>query len=100
MTDTTTRAKFVVCPDCLGEGTHGPGFVWTKDEIDEDREGFEETQRLLREGYFDVPCEFCKGKRVVEDLVEFDGVTTTAEERYRDECDYRAEVAAERRLGC
>lgn len=97
----TENAKFVVCPECEGEGHFGPGFVWTADEIEqEDPEEFADTQRALREGRFDVPCGTCKGKRVVVDHVDFEGVVTTAAERFRDECEYRAEVAAELRYGC
>jgi hypothetical protein len=91
----------VICPECQGEGKFGPGFVWTADEVAEQDPGeFAETQRMLREGYFDTACEFCKGVRVVEDVIEEDGVRTTAQERWRDFREYRAEVAAEQRFGC
>jgi hypothetical protein len=89
-------SKFVVCPDCEGEGTHGPGFVWTQDQIAEDYDGFVETQEMLRAGMFDEPCSWCKGQRVVP-AVDEDGYT--ADEAYQAEIDYRAEVAAERRFG-
>lgn len=85
---TTTRPKFVVCPECDGEGKFGPGFVWTQDDIDVDPEGFEDTQRLLREGYFDTACEFCKGNRVV---------TPERADEHADFAAYQAEVAAEAR---
>lgn len=92
------NSKYVVCPECKGEGKVGPGFVWTQEDMaQEDPEEFAETQRMLREGHFDVACEFCKGQRVVEDVEEFEGVRTTAEERWRDFREYRAEVAAEQR---
>lgn len=99
-TTTTARPKFVVCPECAGEGSFGPGFTWTRDEIDADPEGFEETQALLREGFFDQPCATCSGKRVVVDVEEFDGVTTTAEERWAEESEIRAVERAERAFGC
>lgn len=92
MTNTTT-AKFVVCPECEGEGKIGPGFVWTVDQIDQaDPDEFWEMQRELREGQYDVRCPYCEGKRVVD--------AEGWEAKWEDECDYRAEVAAERRMGC
>lgn len=99
MTNTeNTKAPFVVCPECRGEGHFGPGFVWTSAEIEqEDPEEFEDMQRALRGGQFDVPCETCKGARVVRAHDE-DGYT--AEQAWRDECEWRAEAAAERRMGC
>lgn len=83
------KPKFVVCPDCEGEGSFGPGFVWTQDEYEqEDPEEFEEMQRQLRNGVFDTPCTFCKGKRVV---------TPAKAEEWEEELAYRAEVRAEQR---
>lgn len=97
MTTTTHRdeeatGRFVVCPECEGEGSHGPGFVWTQDEVEqEDPEEFAEMQAALRRGQFDVPCEFCHGQRVV---------TQDQLDEHRDWLDYQAEVEAERRMGC
>ena len=87
-------SKYVVCPDCEGEGSHGPGFVWTQDEIDEqfrDLEDFANMQARLRAGEFNTPCEFCEGKRVV---------TREQAEGWQEELEYRAMVEAERRMGC
>lgn len=90
--------KFVVCPDCQGEGTKGPGFVYTAEEIHEQFAPgeFEEFAEQMREGVFDEVCSYCRGKRVVEAVV--DGVP--AEQRWREECEYRAERDAEMRMGC
>lgn len=94
----TNTPKYVVCPECDGEGFFGPGFVWTADEVEqEDPDEFDHMQRALRRGDFDVPCATCKGQRVVP---AFDEFGTSAEQVWREECEYRAEVAAERRFGC
>lgn len=99
MTKTTRAAKYVVCPECLGEGSFGPGWVWTQDEIDqEDPQEFAELQADLRAGLFNEPCKTCKGQRAVIDVIDYEGVRTTAAERWADERAYRAEVAAEQRF--
>jgi hypothetical protein len=88
-------SKYIVCPSCNGEGTHGPGFVWTQSDMEqEDPDEFADMQRALRRGDFDTPCDFCKGQRVVL-AVDEDGFS--AAERYQDALDYEAEVRAEQR---
>lgn len=83
--------KYVVCPECDGEGKKGPGFVWTESDMaQEDPEEFAQMQRDLRVGRYDVPCWFCEGQRVV---------TNERRTEYREELEYRAEVEAERRMG-
>lgn len=94
----TTEAPFIVCPDCHGKGSHGPGFVYTQDDRDQmDPDEFEQHIEQIRAGQFDTPCTFCKGLRVVPEWEMVDGERVTAEERWKDEQDYRAEVAAEAR---
>lgn len=92
-------AKFVVCPSCGGEGTHGPGFVYTSDDIAEqfggDMDEFMSHVDDIRAGHFDTPCDYCKGQRVVP-AKNKNGVT--AEEAWRDHCEYEAERAAEARM--
>lgn len=94
----TDQPKYVVCPECRGEGTLPPGFVYTQDDIDRDftPDEFAEHIEQIRKGTFDRPCNTCEGKRVVVNLK--DG--KTAEERWQAELEYRAEVRAEQRMGC
>lgn len=88
----TEKAKWVVCPDCHGDGSHGPGWVWTQDDVaQEDPEEFAELQADLRAGKYDVPCEFCKGARVV---------TPEHAAEYEEELEYRHLVEMEQRFGC
>lgn len=88
--------KYIVCPACDGEGSIGPGFVWTQSDMEqEDPDEFADMQRAIRRGQFDTPCHFCKGDRVVL-AVDEDG--QRAEERYQDHLDYEAEVRAEQRM--
>lgn len=89
---TDFESKYVVCPDCRGEGSFGPGWVWTQDEVaQEDPDEFADMQRRLRAGEFNVPCGFCKGQRVV---------TREQEEGWEAEMEMRAMERAERAFGC
>lgn len=93
-------AKFAVCPACEGEGTVGPGFVYTQDDVDEQfdsRDEFASHIADIRNGMYNEPCDWCKGKRVVP-AVTSQGVT--AWQDWQAELAYRAEVAQERRFGC
>src|SRR5579871_2228948 len=64
-------SKFEVCPRCEGHGTHlNPNIgqhAYSREEFeeafsdDEDRE-----QYFKRGGIYDVSCEQCSGKRVIE----------------------------------
>jgi hypothetical protein len=96
----TNTPKFIVCPSCEGEGSHGPGFVYTSEDIDSDfdsRDDFMDHINDIRSGQFDTRCDYCKGTRVVP-AVDEDG--TSAEEAFRDYCEYVAEVNAELAFGC
>jgi hypothetical protein len=84
---------YVICPDCKGEGTKGPGFVYTQDDIAEQFDSpddFAEHVADIRRGVYDQPCPYCRGRRVVQ-----------AEQAagWQEEQDYRAAVEAERRFG-
>jgi len=58
---------FIVCPTCKGNGTHGPGWVMTQADVDEmGYDEFDEYMENMQEGRYDVPCEECKGQRVVK----------------------------------
>lgn len=64
------RAKYIVCPQCEGEGSmvNRAVSVWTESDRDEDPEGFE----AMLEGRYDVACDMCGGKRVVTQSEEDD----------------------------
>lgn len=85
-------AKYKVCPECKGEGSVGPGWVWTEDDVaQEDPEEFAQLQAELRAGRWNVPCEMCKGKRVV---------TPQEEKEWEDLADLRHMERMERAFGC
>lgn len=97
-------AKYEVCPRCKGRGKHvNPnidGHGISAEEWDRDW-SFEEREDYFN-GVYDVPCEECKGSRVVlvpdeehadpELLKEY-------WERQRAAADYRREREYERRMG-
>mgnify|MGYP006365238893 FL=1 len=83
-------AKWIVCPECKGEGSHmTPSLrneAFTREDFDADPD--------FEEGYFggryDVTCTLCKGARVVDGSPEAEADRTADRE-------YAAEVAAEQR---
>ena len=97
--------KYEVCPNCNGKGTQvnpaidGHGLSVEDFAEDPDFEG------AYFSGVYDIPCMKCGGKRVVP-VVDV-SKCSFAEKRllvYQrrwdiDEANYRAEVAAERRMG-
>ena len=100
---TALPAKYVVCDNCQGKGSHvnraidGNGL--TSEDFAEDPD-FAESYFA---GHYDVPCDVCKGKRVelVPDMNQCTPEQWAAYEQYQqDEWDYAAECAAERRMGC
>lgn len=92
-----------VCPRCRGEGKHvnpaidGNGI--TQSEMAELGDDFREDYLA---GVYDVPCEECGGLRVI-DAVDEERCDPELLKRWqdwqRDEAEYRAQVAAERRMG-
>jgi hypothetical protein len=96
-------AKRIVCPTCDGEGRHvnraidGNGI--SAEEFAEDPDFMESYMA----GHYDVRCEECNGKRVIEEI-DTDALTPKMLERYYRALDeeqaHRAEMAAERRIGC
>ena len=83
-----------ICPECSGEGTVDSFGAFTADDLDEwygdgmEREEFLEDYRAGRIGR--AICSFCNGANVVE----AEGI-----EAHRDLLKFRAEVAAEQRMG-
>lgn len=92
-----TSAPFVVCPECEGEGSFGPGIVSTQADFDEDYEGTVAMHRAIQDGWGHTPCQTCKGKRVVRAWRDFEGERITADQDWRARQEYLAEVAAEQR---
>jgi hypothetical protein len=92
-----SNRPFVVCPVCAGHGTHGPGWVFTSDELDEQfGADADEFCADMREGRYDVLCDECGGKRVVRAECECADC-----EREREEiADMLAMERAERAFGC
>jgi hypothetical protein len=88
---------FVVCPTCEGHGTHGPGHVYTMDEVEE---AFgpeaDEVMAEYRAGTYDVRCETCKGQRVVRADCSCDECEQTRFEI----AEMEAMERAERAFGC
>jgi hypothetical protein len=87
-------AKYVVCPECEGEGYVGTLGDYTPDEFNEafadESDGPWDYYSRLHEASKQA-CDFCKGNRVV----------TQAElAEYQDYLEYEAERNAERRMGC
>lgn len=80
-----------LCPRCKGEGKYvnpaidGNGL--TGEDID--RLGGDEFMEEYMGGTYDVPCELCKGRRVV---------TTEELDDWEDGADSRAEQQAEMRM--
>lgn len=88
---------FIVCPTCQGNGTHGPGHVFTQDDLDE-QFGHEQYDVMAdyRAGRYDVRCEECQGQRVVRAECECDECEADREEIWELEAMERAERA----FGC
>jgi RecJ-like exonuclease len=99
----TVRAMRIVCPCCDGTGRHvNPaidGHGLSSDELDEDPD--------FREAYFsgayDVVCEECHGRNVVE-VIDWDALTPEHAQMIEDAAEEaRAsdlERLAEQRMGC
>lgn len=98
----TISLGWEVCPTCNGKGKHTNPSIdahgISSDEFAEDPDFAEDYHR----GIYDVPCYECKGRTT---SLGIDLKNTSAEtlkyieDWFRDEASYRAEVAAERRMG-
>lgn len=94
---------FEVCPTCSGKGTHVNPSVdaggLTAEDFAEDPDFAEE----YMSGTYDVSCYECGGERVVPviDRDRADPAILKRLDAYEaDMAAYRAEVEAERRMGC
>jgi len=63
-------SRFAVCSRCEGHGTHlAPSIgehAYSAEEFAESFDEEEAGQYFKRGGIYDVPCEECRGRRVVE----------------------------------
>jgi RecJ-like exonuclease len=91
--------KNVVCPACEGEGTVDNFGSFTSSDLDEwygdSDERYDFVDAYKRGDIGRENCHWCKGRRVVPAVDEFGD---SAEQSWREECDYRAEIAAEQRM--
>lgn len=100
--DGTFPAKWEICDRCSGNGHHGnPAFdgLSSSDDFWHEEDGFLDD---YMNGKYDVPCEEgCDhGKVLVVDEEQVSpGKLEQLHEWYQEECDYRMQVAAERRMG-
>lgn len=107
--DLQVPSRFEVCPECEGCGTDrgrsvecdGGGF--TASEWNEACAEDDEFAENYFSGRYDRTCEYCRGKRVIE-MIDRERADPKVLEQYdaqmEAEADFRAEQAAERRMGC
>ncbi|MFI5222641.1 MAG: hypothetical protein ACHQX3_00100 [Nitrospirales bacterium] len=93
-------AVYGVCPTCDGKGKHVNPAIdshgISPEEFDEDP-GFRED---YFSGLYDMRCVECGGNRVVPVPCGTPAQMETIERAIREDALYRAECAAERRMGC
>lgn len=102
-------AKWEVCYDCDGRGSTYLG--WTSSDQpaftseDFDREG-PDFQEDYMKGRYDKTCPTCKGRTTVLVVVDREFIPVTLlddynkwQEQLREEAEYQAVCAAERRMG-
>jgi hypothetical protein len=96
------KCKYVVCEVCNGKGSHVNPSI---DSHGLSREDFDEDPDF-RENYFsgmyDVPCNECKGSRVLPEPIDEtpENIKNLIENRIRDEMEYNQLCAMERKMGC
>ena len=102
-------SRKVVCPACKGEGSllHPSmrGHAYTQEEFAEAFSEEEAAEYTRRGGRYDVQCEQCRGKNVVDEVAE-DRLTVEQREHYdrwcesqREDAEYEAMCRAERLRG-
>jgi len=107
----TLPAKYEVCSNCEGHGTHMNESMrshgYTEEEFEQDFSDEMREEYFRRGGIYDVPCETCKGRNVV--LVvnrnaclsdEHKRVLAILDKQERDEADYEQLVRSEIAYGC
>lgn len=106
-------ARFEVCDLCQGKGTHvnpsiDAGGLSDDDEFWYDDIDSETGESRYRRGDYNIPCNCCKGRRVmlvidrarVEGQSELVALLDKYDEYMADEAAYEAECRAEHRMGC
>lgn len=104
-TTITLPARWDVCPNCDGHGkVDHPAFSngWTAYDRAEDPDGFE----AYMAGAYDVACPVCKGRTTIKVADEnqaepalYKAYINALDRRAQADAEYRAEIAAERRMG-
>lgn len=94
------KAVYEVCGTCAGKGTHVNPAIdadhgLSQEDFDQDP-GFREDYFA---GRYDVTCVECGGNRVVPAPQGTPEQMKLIEEAIQDDANYRAECAAERRMG-
>lgn len=103
-TDTVNLPRTrVVCPVCDGEGKHVNPAIDRNGISAEDFANDPDFEEEYRSGVYDVRCDTCDGRNVI-DRVNWDEadpyVRLAWEEWVWEWANYRAEIAAEQRMGC
>jgi len=94
---TQLPGRWCICGQCDGNGTSSAYLgAFTSSEWAEQDDDFKHD--YLR-GDYDRPCESCGGTGKVWSI-DSRKLTKAQRQALQDEADYRAEVAAERRMGC
>ena len=91
-------AKYEVCPVCDGKGKHVNPDIDRNGLTAEDFAEDPDFAESYRSGVYDVACNGCGGRRVVLVPKHEDGKQALAD-AWQEDAQYRAEVAAERRMG-
>jgi len=102
----------VVCPRCKGHGTHLHNdigsYAYSVEEFQDSFDEEEQAEYFRHGGRYDVLCERCHGKNVVDEIDEEkcqqDPALTEAWQAFcqkeKDDADYERLCESERRFGC
>ena len=90
--------QWSVCPTCQGSGSHVNPSIDCDGIIESEFADDPEFREEYFSGTYDVTCYECQGKRVVPQLVDQKDIELY-EKFCKEEAQYQAEVAAERRMG-
>ena len=99
----TLRCQYVVCSRCRGEGKHDhPAFSNGITAEEWDRDWDENSREMYVSGSYDVPCEECKGRRVVLEPTWWENPSEELgrfQDQLHDWSEFEIQCAAERRMG-
>jgi len=94
----TISIRFEVCPTCEGKGSHVNPSIDSHGLSAEDLYEDPDFAEDYFSGTYDIECNGCGGRRVIPVPID-DDVLKHLEKRAIEDAQYRAEVAAERRMG-